>query len=226
MQTPPWLASIAHVILVFAIPVIMVVTPLLVYVSPTWVRYQYGRTGFPPSSRFTLAERLRISDVILHYLHGRATLEQMAAAKTDGGEIALNEDEVQHLVDVKGVTDGFFRAYAVALVLALLCIAALWRSSQRERLPAALRQGVWIICGLMLLILASSLIDFDVFFTRFHQLFFQPGTWVFYVEDTLIQLYPLPFWIDTVWKLAITIMVEGLLVYGAAAGLSRYLSQS
>jgi len=40
--------------------------------------------------------------------------------------------------------------------------------------------------------------------------FFRSGTWTFEWTDTLIQLYPLPFWHDAVWK-------YGLLVLGEAA---------
>ena len=33
-----------------------------------------------------------------------------------------------------------------------------------------------------------------MFFTRFHQVFFSEGSWLFFEDDTLIQLYPLPLW--------------------------------
>lgn len=221
MEAPRWLASLAHLALVLSVPILVIVTPLLVFITPGISRYEYSRPGFPPSERFNPVERLRISDAILRYLRGNETLESMSAVKTDAGEVALKPDEVQHLVDVKGVVDGFFRAYNIALLLAPLSAILLWNAGRRREICTCLRQGVWIVAGLGLLVLVSSLIDFDMFFTRFHQVFFKPGTWVFYEEDTLIQLYPLPFWIDIVWKLAVAILAGSAIVYVGSIALER-----
>ena len=204
MEAPRWLASLAHLALVLSVPILVIVTPLLVFITPGISRYEYSRPGFPPSERFNPVERLR-----------------MSAVKTDAGEVALKPDEVQHLVDVKGVVDGFFRAYNIALLLAPLSAILLWNAGRRREICTCLRQGVWIVAGLGLLVLVSSLIDFDMFFTRFHQVFFKPGTWVFYEEDTLIQLYPLPFWIDIVWKLAVAILAGSAIVYVGSIALER-----
>jgi uncharacterized membrane protein len=40
------------------------------------------------------------------------------------------------------------------------------------------------------------LLSFGVFFVAFHNVFFEPGTWVFYYSDTLIRLFPERFWRD------------------------------
>jgi integral membrane protein (TIGR01906 family) len=216
MQTPAWLTAVAHIALILAIPILLVATPLYVYISPGFVRHEYRLSHIPPSERFGPQERLRLSDPILHYLRGRISADRMAATRTDEGQIALLPEEVQHLVDVKRVTDGFFVAHQIALTVGVLALAALWLSPRRALIPAALRQGVWLTGGLILFILAFALIDFDLFFTRFHQIFFTAGSWVFYADDTLIQLYPLPFWVDAVWKVAVTILVEAVLTLLAA----------
>ena len=41
----------------------------------------------------------------------------------------------------------------------------------------------WVTAALMALVILSSLIDFSVFFTRFHQLFFTEGSWIFYEDE-------------------------------------------
>ncbi|HHX63489.1 MAG TPA: TIGR01906 family membrane protein [Chloroflexi bacterium] len=213
MRTPAWLATFARIALVVAIPVILLASPLYLFVTPEYARYQYARPGFPLAERFNPVERARISDVILEYLRGRVSLEDMAAVRTDTGEIAMRPDEVQHLVDVKRVTDGFFIAHAVALVVAVASGVLLWYSDRRAFLYIYLRQGVWITGGMILLVLLSALLDFDLFFTRFHQIFFEEGTWIFWADDTLIQLYPLPFWVDTVQRIVAVIAIESALIY-------------
>lgn len=226
MSTPPWLVSIAHGVATLSVFAILVATPLLVFVTPAWARYQYARQGFPASPRFSPEERQHISETILHYLRGRASLAEMAETRTETGDVALNDDEVQHMVDVKVVVDGFYRVYAASLLLLPACLYALWRSEQRMRVVLSVRHGVWIVGGLMLLMLISSFVDFNVFFTRFHQVFFKPGSWVFYETDTLIQLYPLSFWIDTVWKLSVTILIESVLVLSVTFALAPRLART
>jgi len=208
-----WIRPFAHILFILAIPLILIVSPLYLFVSPGFVRYEYSRQGFPPAERFSQEERLRISDVILHYLRGKASLKEMATFPTTEGVPALRKAEVEHLVDVKHVLDGFFTLHKIAILIACLSIIYLWYSPSRFLLPIYLRQGVWVTGGLILLVLLSSVLNFDLFFTRFHELFFPHGNWTFYVEDTLIQLYPLPFWSDTVLKLGLTILLEGGVLY-------------
>jgi integral membrane protein (TIGR01906 family) len=222
-KLPQWALSAASACLVLAIPIILIATPLYVYVRPGFVEGQYARPGFPPSFRFDAAERLRLSEPILLYLRGRVSVEELAATRTDAGEIALLPDEVQHLVDVRRVMDGFFVAHGVACVLGVAAGISLWRSARRAEVPRLLRLGVWIAFGLMGLVLLSSFVDFDAFFTRFHQLFFREGSWLFYEEDTLIQLYPLPLWVDVVQRFALTILAEAIGVVALAWGLDRHL---
>ena len=114
-------------------------------------------------------------------------------------------------------------AHAVACVLALSAGILLWRSGRRRQIPRLLRRGVWLALGLMALVLVSSLLDFDAFFTRFHQVFFQEGSWVFDEQDTLIQLYPLPLWVDAVLRYTLTILAEALAVLALAWGLEHRL---
>ena len=213
MSIPTWLASTARIVLVVAIPIVLLFSPLYALATSGFVQHEYSSGGFPTSDRFTDGERARLSDTIVRYLRGRESLEEMASMRTDGGEVALRDKEVEHLVDVKMVMDALFLAHGVALVLAAVCAWLLRFSPDPRSLSSCLRQGVWVTGGLVLLVLMTSFIDFDTFFTRFHQVFFSPDSWLFYETDTLIQLYPLPFWIDTVRKIGAFILVEMGAVY-------------
>jgi integral membrane protein (TIGR01906 family) len=220
MTRAPWMTFLARLAVTISVPVLLIVSPLYYFISPSYIASQYARPGFPPSSRFTPDERQRLSDVLVNYLRGRASLDDMASLRTASGQIALRSHEVEHMVDVKGVTDAFFIAHPVALVLLLLGGWFLWRMGRHE-FAKALRRGLWLTGGLMLLVLLTSLIDFDVFFTKFHELFFAPGTWMFFAEDTLIQLYPLVFWIDTTLLLSGVILLQAVVVYVLTIFLAR-----
>jgi len=222
MNIPRWLAGVAKALLLVSIPVILIATPLYVFITPGFIRHEYAQKGFPPSIRFNDAERLRLSDTIIRYLRGRASLESMASMPTDAGVVALRSEETQHLVDVKGVMDGFFVVHGIALGLALICLVLLGFSAQRSLIPALLRRGAWITVVVIALVVMASFINFDVFFTRFHEIFFKANSWLFYEDDTLIQLYPLPLWQDVVWKISVVVLLELGIVYGLSFALARW----
>jgi len=204
------LDRMARVLAVIALPLALLLAPMYACITPGFIRHEYGQAGFPPATRFDDAERLAISDAIIAYLRGRLGREELAAVRTAGGEIALNEREVSHLVDVRAVMDALFRVQGIAALAALVPLAYLMARRRWRSIGRALRGGVAVTAVLIAAIIAAALVDFDVFFTAFHNVFFRSGTWTFEWTDTLIQLYPLPFWQDAVWK-------YGLLVLGEAA---------
>jgi integral membrane protein (TIGR01906 family) len=59
-------------------------------------------------------------------------------------------------------------------------------------------------------ILVAVLIAFSVFFVFFHEIFFDPGTWVFRFSDTLIRLFPQRFWRDTFIAIGLLAIAGGL----------------
>lgn len=211
MTLPKWLTSTAQALLTLAVPVVLLFWPLYPLVTPAFVHWQYTLPNVPPADIYTPAERIRLSDPNLLYLRGKVTRAVLSGLRTDAGNLAMRAEEVQHMADVEAVMRRMYLAQRVALALALLCGGALWLTGRGGQVRRGLRQGVAIIGVLMGLILASSFINFDVFFTAFHGLFFEAGTWTFYAEDTLIQLYPLPFWMNAV------IAYGALVLLGVAA---------
>ncbi len=204
-----------------ALPVVLLFSPLYLLVSRAFVRHEYGLSHIPSSVRFGQEERLALSDVMIGYLRGWNTAEEMAALITSEGIPALDAREFSHMVDVKQVMDGFFGAQRVALGLIVLSgVWLLFRSGVAD-LGRLLQAGVYVAGALILVVVAFSLLDFNTFFTVFHRLLFEDGTWTFWETDTLIQLYPLPFWVDAVWKLGATILVELGVVYALGAWLQK-----
>ena len=221
MNLPLWAQRLSHVLLVLTVPVVLLFSPLHLFVTNSFVRYEYALPDLPPAERFDDEERLRLSGVLVGYLRGTSSLQDMVSLRTSDGQQAMREREIEHMQDVKMVMDGIFVAHAVAAVVLLLSLVLLAIAGQRSRLSLALRQGVGLMAVLIVAILLSALLDFDVFFTRLHQVFFSAGSWVFYVEDTLIQLYPLCFWVDAVWKIGAVVLVEVAVVYAVASVLGR-----
>ncbi len=212
MNTPRWQRALLQGILIMAVPVVLFFSPLYVFVTPAFVRHEYAQPHVPAAERFTPAERLHLSDAAVGYLRGRVSREALAALRTTEGETAFQTREVEHLVDVKRVIDAMLGVHTGALVLGTLAGLALWRTGERGRVSAGLTTGVVLAGGVIAAIVVSALLDFGTFFTAFHQVFFTAGTWIFDYRDTLIQLYPIEFWMDAVWKMGAAIGAEAVLI--------------
>ena len=52
-------------------------------------------------------------------------------------------------------------------------------------------------------------------------MFFTSDSWLFYYEDTLIQLYPLPLWQGAVVHLGVVILAELVILYLVAWLINR-----
>jgi len=98
---------------------------------------------------------------------------------------------------VKKVMQVAFAVLGFTMFLFAVLVAALTRSPDGR---TALRQGLFGGGLFMLVILAGLvvyvLLQWDEFFTQFHELFFASGSWVFSYSDSLIRLYPVRFWQD------------------------------
>jgi integral membrane protein (TIGR01906 family) len=55
-------------------------------------------------------------------------------------------------------------------------------------------------------------LNWQQFFTDFHRIFFADGTWTFYVDDTLIRLFPAQFWMDSGIVIALLVLMVSSLV--------------
>ena len=202
--------TVARMLVAICLPLTLVLISVDIIASNAYLRHEYGLQEFPSSELYPPDERLRLAEATLHYLRSSEDTEHLRQLEYSG-EPVYNPREVQHLVDVKTVMNGVFLAEKVAMVV--LGVALIWMVGVGKAREAALRSvvlGCSYLWGLALVVGATALVSFDWFFTQFHRMFFRDGTWTFYVTDTLIQLFPLPFWMDATWKI-------GVLALGSAA---------
>jgi integral membrane protein (TIGR01906 family) len=98
-----------------------------------------------------------------------------------------------------------------------LAIWAIARS--RRRAARALLRGSWVTIGLLLAVGVYMTLSWQSFFTRFHQIFFDSGTWLFDYSDTLIRLFPIRFWIAVALAIVALLFVQATLLAATVWGL-------
>lgn len=205
--------------------VTVVTPPLLVVnglrlVAHDWiVRFEYGRDGFP-EDRYGLAREERTSlaltglESIRPGSEGVVLLER---ARLPDGTPAFTAREIDHMADVRGVLGAALRLQLVAAVALVLAAIALSRTQLRHAVPLGLMLGALVTLAVAALAIPVILLGFDGFFTRFHEVFFDPGTWRFPSSDTLIRLYPERFWEDVSQLVAGLTLLQALALAPLAA---------
>jgi integral membrane protein (TIGR01906 family) len=210
---PTWLLVVCRVLIIVLIPIILTLTNVRLLLTHTFPEIEYSLPGFPADLYgFTKADRLYWSKLSIDYLlnnQGIAFLRDLrfpagVTAPAESCQFYLdgdcnrfyNDRELRHMQDVKVVTRWALRAWAIGGILVSLAAALLYSSGERAALRGALLSGAGLTLAILLAIVVYLLINFNTFFTQFHQVFFEGETWIFLWSDSLIRLFPLRFWQD------------------------------
>jgi integral membrane protein (TIGR01906 family) len=208
---PDWLSLTCRVLLIVLIPFVLVLTNVRLLLTPLFPAIEYRLPGFPDDPYgFTREDRLKWSEIAINYLLNSAGIEYLGALRFAEGQTAppescqyyldgdcsrlYNDRELRHMADVKVVTRWALNVWIVAGVLSLLAAGLLYYFREMAALRAGLVGGAVLTAVLLVGLVTYLLLNFNLFFTQFHQVFFEGETWIFLWSDTLIRLFPLPFW--------------------------------
>ncbi|MDQ3911896.1 MAG: TIGR01906 family membrane protein [Actinomycetota bacterium] len=207
------MTALARWLVIVLLPVFLLLTNVRLVMSHTYVHWEYSKQDFPPAATISPAERLSTALASLDFVRGQLSETEFRALEVDG-QPAFNEREVRHMLDVRNVAA---RASLVHILAGTLLTAALLLLALRGRWAArALVAGSLTTVVSLLLIGLLAALSFDRFFALFHRLFFEGDSWIFEYNDTLIQLFPLPFWSDATLLITSATLTEALLIGGLA----------
>ncbi len=205
-------ARVAGLVLLLCLPLALLLANLYVVATPLFIRTEYARASFPRAQLFDDDERLSLAEATLHYLRSGEDLEYLRDLRSQGQQV-YNQREIQHLVDVKAVMNAAFAVQAVAVLLCLAALLWLWRRKDtRSSAWQWFYRGCLLLFVSLLTVGVVAYFSFDVFFVFFHRVFFSGDTWLFAYTDTLIQLFPVQFWMDATWTLALLAVGESVLL--------------
>ncbi len=220
------LRTLGRTVFMTCTPVLLLLSNLYVIATPAYINYEYSKPDFPPAALYDDTERFSLAQATLSYMRSGEDASYLVSLQSQGRPV-YNAREVRHLVDAKEVMRAAFWVHGSCA--ALLLVAALFCWRRPALLPEMLRAGAVGCLALFTLLGGIGLLaytNFGLFFTVFHRLFFKGDTWLFPYSDTLIQLFPLPFWMDATFILASLTLGECLLVGTVAWVLSRRLKAS
>ncbi len=195
------------------VPIAILVAGIRIIMLPAFLKIEYNLPGFPEDRYgFTLEDRLYWAPIAVEYLLNSEDISFLGDLRFDDGTPVYNERELSHMVDVKVVTNIVMQVwYFVLGGLTVFGIWA-WRGNWMGEFRNGVSRGGWITVALVGSMIFFVILSFRVFFVAFHNLFFQPGTWLFYYSDTLIRLFPERFWQDIFIYVGVFSLVVGFVL--------------
>jgi integral membrane protein (TIGR01906 family) len=189
--------NVIRIWLVLSTPIVLTMVMVRALTMPWYPAWEYGRPGFPEDPYgMEPARRLRLARAAIRYLNRPRNDAILATLELPDGSPAFNERELSHMVDVKRVYDRLTLAATGMLVIAVAGTGYLATRDEIETVGRGLRGGGILTLALIGFLALWMLVGFNAFFTWFHRLFFEGGTWLFRTSDTLIRLFPIQFWQD------------------------------
>jgi integral membrane protein (TIGR01906 family) len=197
MQSRNLVSIILTWIFTLLMPVMIIFSITRLIMTPVFPPIEYNMPGFPDDPYgFTKEERLKWSKLSMDYLLNNKDISYFNNYKLADGSPLYNERELSHMDDVKSLVRKGLLFWNLSSFVFLLAIAIVIRSNNYPPLRTGFRRGGYVTIGLIAAILLSVAINFDVFFAKFHSLFFTGDSWIFYYSDTFIRLFPIRFWQD------------------------------
>ena len=190
-------SRILAAIVTLLVPVLLILASIWSLIHPAFLEFEYNLKKFPPDEfGFTTADRKLWGKLSIEYLRNSQDISFLENLKFNDGTPIYNERELSHMADVKSLVKLLNKILISAIIAIALLTLWAFKGRWQKKYFSALAAGGWLTLGLIGLILAGTLIDFDELFTQFHHLFFTGDTWLFYANDTLIRLFPLKLWSD------------------------------
>lgn len=211
LTAKPVFARVVQTLLAIAFPFMLVIAAIRAVASPWFLWLDYHRPGFPADLYgFTQAERLTYGNYGVDYINNSAPSAYLGNLMDANGHPLFLATEVSHMADVKAVIGATYAAGAILFVLAVLVCLYLGRR-YAGGMRRAFFAGSVATLVVMIALTVLAVLNFQTFFTDFHELFFSQGNWTFHANDTLIRLYPTQFWVDAGIVIAALVLVTSLI---------------
>lgn len=213
-----WFPHTLRILLTVTLPVVLVLSNVRLVLMTWFPTVEYNRPGFPPDAYgFTTSERKLHAAQVVDYLLNAAGVEFLAEQTFADGTPLYNGRELRHMQDVKVVVHSVLWVWRASILFSLVVGVALVRQpATRPLLRLALMSGAAIVVVALFALIVYMALNFNSYFTNFHRVFFESGTWTFSLSDTLIRLFPLRFWSDVSLLIGGASLLEGMLLWWVA----------
>ncbi|WP_113675365.1 TIGR01906 family membrane protein [Vallitalea guaymasensis] len=163
-------------------------------------QWQYERHDIPEQTNMSLDELTKVTKNMIAYLKdSRKTLDMKAVIDGKEQEV-FGEREKSHMVDVKKLfVIGTYMRNISFIILVIAIGYMVLRNKKLLTITFSMVKYVFAVIIMLILILSGLLlIDFNKYFTIFHEIFFSNDLWLLDPKtDILINIVPEIFFFQT-----------------------------
>lgn len=184
-------------VMIIAFCLVIIIAGIRFCLTPLFIDFEYSSPGFPTDKYgFSRDIRTEFAYQSVDYLIGKITDTEFQAITLPNGEPLFNQREFSHMQDVRDLTVIMLRVWYASLGVMLVGILLAFKLDWQKILFQTGKLAGMIIFVFIITVLIGVVLNFDQLFTAFHTVFFEGDTWLFYPDDSLIRLFPTPFWVN------------------------------
>ncbi|MYM19992.1 TIGR01906 family membrane protein [Brevibacterium sp. 5221] len=178
-------------------PFVLIALGVRVVASGLFLKFEYFyRPGFPADPYgFSADDRMHFASYTVDYLSNMDGSRYLTDIAQGEGSPLFTQPEIAHMADVKSIISLLYLVAVVAVIGAIIAGLALCRK-HGPGMHAGLRWGAILTLLITVGAVVVALFGFETFFANFHRVLFPGGNWEFYLDDSLIRLFPQTFWMD------------------------------
>ncbi|WMI81345.1 TIGR01906 family membrane protein [Anaerotignum sp. MB30-C6] len=184
------------------------------YYMDGYFEKEYKKYQVAKSIDIEMNDLLEVTHEMMDYLKGD---REDLVVYTKIGNIEqefFNDKEKRHMLDVQKLFIGAEQLRLGAMLFSALAIGVILYFKKGYHLFQGIQGGIGIFFGLMGLLVALMVHDFNRYFIMFHHIFFNNDDWILNPKtDLLINIVPEGFFRDTAFWIAGIFLISALVVW-------------
>lgn len=180
-----------------------------------WYEKEYKKYEVTEDLTMEIDDVMDVTHEMMAYLRGdRPDLVVYTTIDGTENQEFFNDQDKLHMADVQNLFIGGLRLRWIALGIMMISLIAmiLTKVDLKRLLPKAYQIGLGIAGVLTAVIGIYAAMDFNAFFTKFHEIFFTNDLWLFDpATDYMIRMLPENFFADMVLRI-VTMFIASLVI--------------
>ena len=218
----------------FSMVLVMVFTILLsvftVVNTNSFYSQQYREIGADKSTGVSLEDLDEITTMLLDYLNDKRDNLDMHVEKWGQLKPVFDDRETSHMVDVKNLYAFFEKTMYITFITSAAILIYLFIKDGKTQFFTNAVKGylsALVVAIILCVIFATAFtVGFNSFWTLFHEVMFTNDLWLLDPRvSTMINMYPLPFWLVMCTDILIRFAVIFLCLYPVLNTLKRQFTR-
>ena len=191
---------------------------------------QYIAIGAEDATGMSIEDLDKTTAMLLDYLNDRRDDLNLQVEKWGEMEQVFDDRETSHMVDVKNLYSNAAKVMYFCLIVSAVILIYLFVKDGKVGFFTGAIKGykVAIAISVILIVIlgAAFTFGFNTFWTMFHEVVFTNDLWLLDPRvSTMINMYPLPFWLAMCTDMLIRFAIIFIAIYPVLNTLRRYFSR-